>query len=155
MEIKEIRHMLERCELFNGLKKTDIEKIADICRVDTYRAGEYVFHQGEIGEHIYIIDEGHVFLERSMDLGIRRGNVVIGMLSSGRAFGCWSTLLDEPHDLMSSARCKKSATVLVISGAGLRRILLEDFELGFKVMEKICLLLRGRIQGAWGAMEKI
>ena len=155
MDIKEIQHMLERCELFKGLEKTDIEKIADICRADIYDVGEYIFHQGEIGELIYIIAEGHVCLERSMDLGTRKGNIVIGMLGAGRAFGCWSTLLDEPHDLMSSARCKKSAKLIVISGAGLRRILLEDFELGFKVMEKICLLLRDRIQGAWGAMEKI
>ena len=155
MDIKEIRQVLKKCELFKGLKKTDIKKIADICRVATYNAGEYVFRQGDIGEHIHIIAEGHVFLERSIDLGTRKGNVVISMLGSGRAFGCWSTLLGEPHDLMSSARCKKSAKIIVISGAGLRHILLKDFEFGFKVMEQICLLLRDRIQGAWGTMERI
>jgi hypothetical protein len=56
---------------------------------------------------------------------------------------------------MSSAICKNSAKIVVMSGTKLRNVMQRNTELGFKVMEKICLLLRERIQGAWGAMEKI
>jgi CRP-like cAMP-binding protein len=155
MDNSDILITLEKCELFKDLEKVDIEKIAGLCQVENFGAREYIFHQGDVGEKIYIVTEGSVFLERSVDLGSRKGNRVIGIFGIGKAFGCWSAILDEPHDLMSSAICKNAANIVSISGTRLRKVLLEDPELGFKVMEKICLLLRDRIQDAWGAMERI
>ena len=32
-----------------------------------------LFRQGDFGEHLYVIAEGHVFLERAMDLGDTQG----------------------------------------------------------------------------------
>jgi len=155
MERSEIQNALEGCELFEGLEKKGIERIAGLCRAEMYKPGEYIFRQGDFGERLYIIVEGSVFLERSIDLGRRDGSAVIGVLGKGRAFGCWSTLLDGPHNLMSSAICRKSTRVVTLNGADLRDVMLSNIELGFKVLEKICLLLRERMQGAFGAMEKI
>lgn len=155
MEQLEIQSCLESCELFKGLDKKNIEEILDLCEVKTFQAGEYVFQQGDLGEHIYIIMEGHVSLERSVDLGQRKGKAVIGMLGRGRAFGCWSTLLGEPHHLMSSALCQKPLKVVMIKGDDLRYMMVRNTELGFNILEKICFLLRDRIQSAFGAMEKI
>jgi hypothetical protein len=45
--------------------------------------------------------------------------------------------------------------VLVIKGAVLRRMMIENRELGFNILERLCFLLRDRIQSAYGAMEKI
>ena len=155
MEQSETHYVLENCEFFKGLEKKDIEKIARLCQIETYDAGEFVFRQGDFGDRIYIIAEGHVFLERSRDLGTRKGNIVIGMLGKGRVFGCWSTLLDESHNLMSSATCQKPTTAVVIKGSVLRQMMLHNTEFGFNVLEKLCFLLRDRIQAAFGAMEKI
>jgi CRP-like cAMP-binding protein len=155
MDPMQIEHVLESSEFFKGLEKTHLEKIASLCEVKTYEPGEHVFHQGDFAEHLYIIAEGHIFLERSMDLGVRKGSAIFGVLGKGRVLGCWSTLLDEPHALMSSASCQKPTQVLVIRGADLRKIMVSNTELGFFVLERLCLLLRDRIQGALGAMEKI
>ena len=151
----EIFNILENCELFKGLQKESINKIVDLCQAEEYEAGEYVFHQGDYGELLYIIAEGHVFLERSMDLGTQKGKAVIGLLGRGRAFGCWSILLDEPHNLMSSAICKKDTKIVVINGTALRDMMRSNIDLGFRLLEKICFLLRDRLQGVLGAMEKI
>jgi len=155
MNAQEIEHALESCELFKGVGKDAIEKIAQLCHMDAYRAGEEIFRQGDFGENLYIIADGHISLERAMDLGTRRGNAVIGILGRGRAFGCWSTLLGEAHNLMSSAVCQKPTRVAVMRGSDLRDIMLHNMEIGFNVLEKLCFLLRDRIQGAYGAMEKI
>lgn len=155
MDRSEMEKVLERCEFFKGLDGSDIGKIADLCDSGIYEAGEYVFQQGDFGDHLYIIASGHVFLERAMDLGSRKGSVVIGALGQGRVLGCWSTLLGEPHFLMSSATCQKPTTVVFFRGADLREIMLSNANLGFNVMEKFCFLLRDRIQGAYGALEKI
>ena len=155
MDYSEIQHILEGSEIFGGLEKDDIRQIASLCRVETYEPGEYVFRQGDFGEVIYVIGEGHIFLERSMDLGVRKGSAVFGILGKGRVFGCWSTLLGEPHHLMSSATCQKPTKVVALKGSDLRKMMTGNTALGFNVLERLCFLLRDRIQGALGAMEKI
>ena len=151
----EIQNILVSSEFFSGLKNSDIQQIAGLCSVETYEPGEYVFRQGDFGEEIYIIAEGHIFLERSMDLGARKGSAVFGILGKGRVFGCWSTLLGEPHNLMSSASCQKSTKVVALKGSELRKMMTFNTDLGFNILERLCFLLRDRIQGALGAMEKI
>ena len=151
----EIVATLENCEFFRGLDRDEIEKIASLGHVEMYEAGESIFNQGDFGDRLYIIVDGHVFLERSIDLGTRKGNAIISLLGKGRALGCWSTLLGEAHNLMSSAICTKPTKVVVIKGPALREMMLDNFQLGFKVLERLCFILRDRIQGAYGAMENI
>ena len=116
MSRSEIEQTLASCEFFKGLEKEDIEKIATLCRVNSFQAGEYVFRQSDFGEYICIVAEGCVLLEREMNLGTRKGNVLIDVLGNGRIFGCWSSLLDKPHILMASACCQKSTKVVFIRG---------------------------------------
>lgn len=155
MEQQDIKEILEGCEFFKGLEESYMEKIGGLCQVRNYEPGEYVFSQGDFGEYLYVIAEGNVSLERSMDLGTRNGNAVIGLLGKGRAMGCWSTLLGQPHNLMSSAVCRKPTTVVSIKGRDLRDMMMGDHDLGFSLMESLCFLLRDRLHGALGAMENI
>jgi hypothetical protein len=37
----------------------------------------------------------------------------------------------------------------------LREMMLDNFQLGFKILERLCFILRNRIRGAYGAMENI
>ena len=97
MAKSEISECLQRCELFSRLNRQEVENIAGLGRMETYQAGENILNQGDFGENLYIIAEGMVVLERSIDLGTRRGSAVIGLLGKGRALGCWSALLGEPH----------------------------------------------------------
>jgi CRP-like cAMP-binding protein len=155
MDRAEIIHLLEGCEFFKGLQEDNIQAITDLCRMQAYAAGDHIFRQGDLGEQIYVVAEGHVFLERSLDLGIRKGSAVIGMISKRKLFGCWLTLLNEEHTLMSSAVCRKPTKVLVINGPDLRQMMLDNNEFGFNVLERLCFLLRDRLKGAYGAMESI
>jgi CRP-like cAMP-binding protein len=155
MDPLEIYQALERSEFFRGLQKADIEKIAGLCRVKTYEPGQSIFQQGEEGENILVIAEGKVALERTVELGTRKGTVLIGILGKGRLFGCWSTLIGEPHNLLSSASCQLPTKVLVMNGAELRTLMLQNSALGFRVLERLCFVLRDRIQAAYGAMERI
>lgn len=155
MDRPEMEHALSSSEFFKKLTKSEISKIADLCQVNTYKSGEYVFQQGDYGEHLYVIAEGYVHLERIVDLGERKGSVVIEALGKGRVLGCWSTLLGLPHILISSATCQKPTTIIALKGADLRQIMIGNTALGFNIMERLCFLLRDRIQAAYGAMEKI
>ena len=87
MTREEIQQILQKCELFQGLSLNDIESVARLCRMEKFQAGEPVFQQGDFGDRLYVIAEGQVALERSIDLGGRKGNVVMGLFGAGRAFG--------------------------------------------------------------------
>ncbi len=155
MKAAEIEEVLAGCELFKGLDQGEIENIAKICQVNTFETGALVYQQGDFGENIYIIAKGQVVLERTVDMGSREGRVIIATLGKGRVFGCWSTLLDEPQIMMRRTFCQTPTTILVLNGAELREDMISDTRLGFNIMEKLCLLLRERIQSAYGAMEKM
>lgn len=150
-----IEQVLRESHFFKDLDEKVIRKIASLGEIVSLKGGEHVFTQGDFGEKIYIIVNGFVLLERATDLGHRKGKVVIDALGKGRFLGCWSTLLNEPHILMSTASCQKPTTVISIRGADLRKIMLGDFEIGFRVMERLCFQLRDRIQAAYGALEKV
>lgn len=155
MENREIAESLENCEFFRYLEKNHRNSVAGLCRAQLYEAGADIFRQGDFGEDIYVIVDGRVILQRSVDLGSRKGNITIDSLGKGKLLGCWATLLGEPHILMSTAHCQQLTRVLAIKGADLRSIMLHDKELGFKLMERFCFLLRERIQAAYGALEKL
>jgi CRP-like cAMP-binding protein len=155
MNRSEILRIIGSCELFKGLEKGSIESLGNLCEERTYDTGEYIFRQGDFGEYIYVVAEGHIFLERAMPLGAREGNLTIGVLGKERVLGCWSTLLGESHHHMSSASCRKPTIVLAIRGAELRQMMLSNVKLGFTVLERLCFSLRDRIAIAYGAMEKI
>jgi len=155
MDRSETTHLLESCAFFKGFQKDHLQELTNLFRVEAYAATDFIFRQGDLGEQIYIVAEGHVFLERSVDLGTRKGTVVIGVLGKCKVFGCWSTLLNETHTLMSSAVCRKPTKVLVMNGSALRQMMLDDNELGFNVLERLCFLLRDRLKGAYHAMEEI
>lgn len=155
MERSDVEQALGRCELFRDLEEKEIQALGSLGRMKTYRAGETIFRQGDLGEHLYVVAEGQVFLERTVDLDAQQGNVTIGILGVGRALGCWSTLLGEPHILMSSALCRKKTRIVVLKGAQVREMMLEDTCMGFSVMQRLCFLLRDRIEGAYGALEKV
>ena len=155
MEIEEIQQALATSEFFKGFDSKSINAIAGICQVKTCKGGEFLFRQGDFGEHLYVIIDGQIHLERAMDFGQRKGSVVIESLGKGRILGCWSTLLNAPHVLMSSANCQRPTRVLAVKGSQLHEMMTQNTDLGFNILERLCFLLRDRIQAAYGAMEKI
>lgn len=151
----DIPSTLQSCGFLKNISPAHLATIVDFCRLDHYDAGAFIFRQGDFGEDLFIIVDGYVFLERAMDIGSHKGSVVIDALGKGRTLGCWSALLGEPHVLMSSASCQRDSTVIRINGRKLRKCMQDDTPFGFFMLERLCFLLRERIQAAYGAMDKI
>lgn len=155
MQNFDMQETLQSCKFLKDISSPHLETISGFCSIEEYKAGSFLFRQGDLGEDLYIIIDGYVFLERTMDVGSHKGSVVIDALGRGRTLGCWSALLDEPHVLLSSANCQKDSTVIRLKGRQLRTCMEEDTTFGFFMLERLCFLLRDRIQAAYGAMDKI
>jgi CRP/FNR family cyclic AMP-dependent transcriptional regulator len=138
----DILPVLLKCELLVTLTKEEINPIISLCHTEQYQPGETIFHQGGQGNKIYIIKEGQVYLERSVDLGDRKAQLIITTLGPGKALGSWLALLGESHCLMSSALCTRKTEVIAIEGPALREELRKNHTAGFKVMERLAYILR-------------
>lgn len=51
---------LDKVELFQGLERYSKLKLIDGLKVVNMIGGEFVFHQGDTGDHFFIIEEGQV-----------------------------------------------------------------------------------------------
>jgi CRP-like cAMP-binding protein len=155
MDAARILLALEECSFFNGFDRRQVESIVPICRSCRYQAGERIFAQGGSAGELFIVAEGTVILERALSLGTRKGTVTVATLGKGNLLGGWSTLLGLAHTLMLSAVCQKPAVLVAFRGSDLRRLMIQDRKLGFDVLEKLCFLLRERVQLALGAMDSM
>lgn len=155
MDRARMAEALAGCGFFEGLEQGDLAEVAKLCRHRELGAGEAVFRQGEVGEHLYVVCEGKVCLERTKDLGGRDGFVVLGVLGRGNAFGSWATLLGEEHTLMSTAVCQSPTKLIAIHGPELREVMRAHRAFGFAVLERLCFLLRGRLLNVISAMERL
>ncbi len=155
MATHEIQSTLQSCEFLKHISPQHLATVIGFCSVDHYQAGEFIFRQGDVGDDLFIVMDGYVFLERAMDIGNRKGSVVIDALGKGRTLGSWSALLGEPHVLMSSASCQKDSSVIRLKLRQVRECMEADTCFGFFMLERLCFLLRERIQAAYGALDKI
>ena len=153
--ITDITQTLSKCELLAQLTEEEIKSIAPLCQIETFHFGETVFRQGEQGTKVYIIKEGQIALERSVDLGGRKAQLNIAILGPGKALGCWLALLGETHCLMSSAICNRKTVVISLEGPVLRSVLEKNLAAGFKVMETLAYILRDRLRGGLRCHGKI
>ena len=156
MVSSEIKEGLITCELFSLLNEEEIQalvsSLATACEVKAYEAGEHIFEQGEHSARLYIIIDGQVLLQRSINVGDRTAMWPLGLLGKGRAMS-WSALLYGPRYVTASATCQKPSRVISIEGISLRLLLEKQPEVGFKIMDRLACMLGERLRAAYNTME--
>ena len=156
MASSEIIEGLRSCELFALLSQEEVRALtttlATACEMKAYQAGERIFEQGEHSARLYVIIDGQVLLQRSVNIGERAATWPLGLLGKGRAMG-WSSVLYGPRSASASAICQKPTRVVSIEGPSLRSVLEKQPEIGFRVMERLACMLGERLRTAYNTME--
>ena len=65
------------------------------------------------------------------------------------------TLVGEQHIQMCSARCDRPSTVISIECSRLREVIVENQNIRVKILEKLALILRDRIESSYAAVESL
>lgn len=155
----QIANTLRKCKLFNELTDEELSPIVKLGHVEEYRAGETIYEQGSIGTKLYILSEGLVSLHRKFKLDDSRmaSTKVYVMRESPqrRLMGGWCTLVGEQHVQMCSAICDKPSKLISIRCSELREIIVENSKIYIKILEKLVLILRDRLESSYAAMETI
>lgn len=109
---------LKKLPIFSGLSGIDLSIIAPILKMVSYRSGEDVIHEGDIGDSLYIITKGSVEVYK-FDSG--HEEVSLGVLPEGSYFGELS-LFDE-HPRSATVRTLEDTVFLILSRSDLNRAL--------------------------------
>jgi signal transduction histidine kinase/predicted CoA-binding protein len=108
---------LKKVPLFSGLSDPDLEALCAMVEEVRLPAGEFLFHEGDAGEHAYVIQEGQIEIlknsgGRDVQLALRQMGEVIGEMA----------LLDS-SPRFASVRARSDSQLLSISHVQLNHLL--------------------------------
>ncbi len=157
MTTTKIVKCLKDSELFASISEDEIRwliaSLASSFKSQEYDAGDNLFSQGQENfDRVYVIEDGQVLLQRSMDIGNREAMWPLGLLKRGGTLG-WSSLLYGPHVSTATATCQKPTMAISMEASVLLSLLEKKPGIGFKVMESLAYMLAKRLHVTSGTME--
>lgn len=103
---------LRSCALFAHLDDRTLDLVAGSLRIRRYRRGEVIFHQGDPGDSLYVIENGAVKIVLPSAEG---EEAIIATLRRGDFFGELALLDGAPHS--ATAGALEPTTILVLGRA--------------------------------------
>jgi signal transduction histidine kinase len=138
-----IGQVLKESQLFERLTDEELDKITEFCSEEVYEAGASIIREGEIGNRLYIVEEGKVVLEMTIRLGIGSGRQgAIDVILKGQCFGWWG---GESYIIALSARSIEKTYLIAIDSARLWRLLEDDHDIGYKIMKRLVSVVTTRL----------
>ena len=143
--------ILSQFNLFNGLSEALLKEIAAMSKEVSYKNDEFVFREGETAENLHLLVKGSVALR--VKLTSRPESVTVSFISTPfQSFG-WSGVVP-PFHYTSSAQCDEDSEVLTIPSAAFMKLLEQNPEAGFKVMQRITVIIADRLRNSHQALLK-
>lgn len=132
----EIMAVLEKVDLFEGLPKEDVSRIADIVSGTAVEAGEVLFEEGDPGDAFYVVVDGAVEIVKQVGGGEEEK---LAVRRAGEAFGEMALLNDAPRS--ATARAVDASELLVVPRSDFLGLLGED-SLAVRVLQTLSKALR-------------
>ncbi len=142
---------LSQFGLFNGLPVSLLEEIAAICSEVSYKNDDFVFREGETANKLHLLIKGSIALR--VKLTSRPDSVTVSFISTPfQSFG-WSGVVP-PYHYTSSAQCDEDSELLTIPSVEFMKLLEKNPEAGFKVMQRITVVIADRLRNSHQALLK-
>jgi CRP-like cAMP-binding protein len=108
--VDRVVEVLERVSIFQGLPRTDLERIAKLVKPRHLAAGEFLFREGDPGDKFYVVYSGAVEILKERPLG---DHELLAIRRGGGAFGEMALLNDAPRS--ASTRAVEATQLLSVS----------------------------------------
>ncbi len=134
MHLQESKRVLRQTDLFADLNEIHLNLVLMVCEEINYLAGEYIFHQDDHGDALYIIARGEVevLLEPH-----KEGDPPIAVATLGEESVFGEVILVEEGLRAASVRCKTNAQLIRIPRARLLKLCYDYPEIGFHIMHRM------------------
>lgn len=137
--------ILEMVDIFSGLNAEQLKQIYSVCKEKIYNKGEVIIQEYTPNTEIYVLVDGEV--EVLVGLGKEKQPRCIARMDRGHSFG--EVALVDQGLRMASIRCtSKTCRVFEIDRDDLMKILQENLEVGFAVMQSLAVDLCWKMRQA-------
>ena len=134
---------LREINLFAELTDSQFDKLDGLMQVKDYAKGSNLFQTGDVANDIFVLLDGKVSIQ--VKLSSRPEKVDIVMLNQqGQLIG-WSGLMGESY-YTATAICQEDTTLLQVNGQEFMKVLMEDKEAGFNVLQNIISVVSTRLR---------
>jgi CRP-like cAMP-binding protein len=116
-----IELFIKQAPFFKGLSEEHHRELSEIGSVKSVKKREYLFHEGEAGNSMFLLLDGNIQLHKNTEDG---REVVIRVIKPGDVFA--EVVLFEKERYPVSARAVTNADVLVFPKEGIHRLLAEE-----------------------------
>jgi len=132
---------LKAVPFFRELSEEELKKLARVMEERTYKNGEIIFNEGEIGKALYVLVEGEVEVVKTMKGWYKE---TLAIFKKGRLFGELSFLSGQNHSAL--ARATQDVKVVVLTKDQYEQFEKSDPVIGQKIMKVIALTLSTALQ---------
>lgn len=134
-------NLLRQTAIFADLDEGELMRVQETCQELTFKGGDFVFHEGEPGNRLFIIATGEVRISRTIP---GSGEEALAVLKPGSCFGEMSVFdrSQRSTDAIANGPC----TLVSISRSDFELLLDFNRELAFKVLWSVVRLLSTRLR---------
>ncbi|MDQ0257680.1 CRP/FNR family transcriptional regulator [Evansella vedderi] len=123
------KYLLE-IPFFEGLDEKELNPILQMSRVKNLKDKEILFWEGDPKTHIYILGKGTILISKLTESGEES---LINVLGEGEIFPHTGFFDQSPYP--GTAKAKKDVTVMTIPIDGFERLIKNNPELAFRMMQ--------------------
>jgi CRP-like cAMP-binding protein len=145
-----ISDLLRSNPVFADLKEREIRELEQITHHRSYKEGEVVFHEGEPGVGMYIIEEGSVKVFIS---AFGSHEVELARLEKGDFFGEVALLEDEPRS--ASVIAMEPTSLIGLFKPDLLDLIDRNPQAGVKIILKLSQILAARLRHTHEEMRRM
>jgi len=141
--MRTIDELLHEHPFFVGLDDDALTLISGCATNHHFRAGEYLFREGDPADTFFVVRHGLVAIETHNPVG---GPITIDTVDDSEVLG-WSWLIP-PYRWQFDARAVEATRAVGFDGACLRGKCDADPELGYALMQRVAQVMFARLQAA-------
>ena len=136
-----VTELLRSVAIFKDLDTGELARVAEVCREQTFTAGEYIFREGEAGNRLYLIVEGEVRISRDVP---GSGEEALAILKPGAMFGEMAVF--DRSERSTDAISNGGTKVITIARSEFELLLDFNRELAHKVLWAMVRMLSARLR---------
>lgn len=133
-----INETTRQMAIFQELEEGELTKIAGLCQIRHYEAGEVVLRADEMGSVFYMVMEGE------MDVFARDGRTLVGHVHAGDFLGEISLVSQQAYT--ATAVTATPATLIALKHRDFENLINRYPRIGMKVMRNIAISVGGKLR---------
>ncbi len=145
-EFNRKRKFLQRISLFQGISRREFGHLFQALVIRSYAPGEILFHEGDIGRALFILESGRVEISRNT---LDNGTQPVAILNPGDYFGEMSLLDERPRS--ATAAAMEPVKVHLLYKTELEKLVKHVPHIGAAITTHLAMLLAARLRAMTGS----